>query len=162
MPIYMRYTRGDGLRVRGGVTAKGYEGWIELQSMQINQTRGPVNGSTKAASVPPPSSVTITKEQDGASNELYGELVRRGVGTAQIDFTKLEKGKPAAHMTLMLEGVTISTYSTSGAGGDGTKAPTESLVLEFPKVSYHVHGAAAPVVPNRSQWGGMWDMGRGA
>lgn len=160
MPIYMRYTRGNGLRVRGGVTAKGYEGWIELESAQLEQTRPSGHGASKEGTARSPLSLLITKGQDCASNDLYGETLRGSSARVQIDFVKAEKGKLVAYMTLELEAVVITSYSTNGAGAAGAKAPMESLVLNFNQVVYSLHGAPAPVAPDRNMWD-MWGNSRG-
>ena len=71
MPIYMGiFDKPNVLdkNFRGGVKAKGYEGWIELQSAQIGVNRHITSqtgrGSNREASRPAVQEIVITKSQD--------------------------------------------------------------------------------------------------
>lgn len=129
MPIYLKYGS-----INGGVTAEGYDKWIEVHSFQWGVGRGissPVgNSEDREASAPSISEVTITKELDTASIKLVTEALH-GLGEkATIDFTRTDKNKLTKYLTVELTNTMISGYSVS-SGGD---RPTESLSLNFTKV----------------------------
>ena len=82
MPIYMGIF--EKLHVldrkfRGEVKAKGYEGWIELQSAQLgtnrNITTSTGRGTNREASAPATQEIVITKLQDSVSTALYREAL---------------------------------------------------------------------------------------
>ena len=64
---------------RGGMKAKGFEGWIELQSAQIGVNRHITNqtgrGSNREASRPAVQEIVITKSQDDTSTALFREFL---------------------------------------------------------------------------------------
>src|SRR5437868_7124950 len=136
MPIYMKI---DG--VDGSVTATGHEKWIELQSCQLGTNRHVTNatgrGVNREASVPSVSEIVVTKDLDCASTNLF-RLSLWGEGKkVKIDFCKTDKDKFEAYLQLELDNVLISNYTVSGHGGTGHSRPTESLGLNFTKITYN-------------------------
>lgn len=130
MPIYMNYAD-----VKGEVTAKGHENWIELGSFQWGVGRGistPTgSGGDRNTSAPSVSEVVVTKQFDGASVGLFQDLLTPGTSRkVQIDFVRTDKDQLTVYLSLELDEVMLSGYSVS-SGGD---RPSESLSLNFTKV----------------------------
>jgi type VI protein secretion system component Hcp len=144
MPIYMQFTRGDGVVIKGGVTEPGYEGWIELQSVQLGISRHVTNptgrGVNRDASAPAVQEIVITKEQDSASEDLFRQSLW-GVGAkVEIDFVKHQGDKPSTTMSITLENTLVDNFSVSGHGGDAHAKPMESLTLNFQTITYSTEG----------------------
>ena len=74
MSIYLKF---DG--ANGGVTAEGYEGWIELESLTFGVGRAismePGHVSDREASRPSISEVNVVKAMDNATSTLFQESV---------------------------------------------------------------------------------------
>jgi type VI secretion system secreted protein Hcp len=142
MPIYMGiFTKGNVLdkRFRGDVTARGYEGWIELQSAQLGQMRrvGAVGTTNQPAQ--PVQEIVITKLQDSASNALFREAIDGREGRlVVIHFVKGEE----TSMRIVLQGVMIGSFGLSGPGADGPRGPTESFSLNFTKITFDASSAS--------------------
>ena len=137
MPIYMDF---DG--VKGDVTAKGHEKWIEIHSFQWGVGRAistPVGSSAnREASSPSVSEITITKVLETSSPGLLGSALHGAAGkTVKIDFLKTEKGQLEVFLKYVLSDTMISGFSVS-SGGD---RPSESLSLNFTKIEVTSTGA---------------------
>jgi len=129
--IFMKYDS-----IAGDVTAKGYVGDTQLTSVQWGVGRGigsPASGADREASAPSVSEVTITKNLDSASASLFREALGGTPSDVEIDFAS---GKLQTYLKMDLSNVLISGYSMS-SGGD---RPTESLSLNFTKISFNVVG----------------------
>jgi type VI secretion system secreted protein Hcp len=134
MAIYMKFGG-----IQGDVTAAGHTNWIELNSLQWGVGRGvssPTGGiADRESSAPNVSEVTVTKDNDTASDGLLTEAFTGDGGgngaSVQIDFTRTQAGQLVVFQTITLTNVIISGYSTS-SGGD---RPTESLSLNFTKIA---------------------------
>ncbi|HLA95447.1 MAG TPA: type VI secretion system tube protein Hcp [Pyrinomonadaceae bacterium] len=133
MPIYMKY---EG--IEGPVTGK-YKGWIELGSSQLGNHR------SGTASV---SEVVVTKSQDSSSSRLFEESLRGTGKKVSIDFVK---GNEAPYMGLELEDTVISSYSISGSSG--SDKPTESLSLNYAKITY----SSKPKASSKEAKDPSWD-----
>lgn len=130
MPIYMKYGA-----ISGGVTARGYRSWIELESAQYGSSGGSRGfGSYGASNV---SDIVVTKRSDVASNALYRECIQGNAVTAFIDFVK----GGSVYLRLKLHEAMISSFSYSGYGND----VVESLTINFAKVEF----VPTPGVPAR-------------
>jgi type VI secretion system secreted protein Hcp len=130
MAIFMKY---GGLE--GEVTAKGYEKWIEVHSLQWGVGRGVSvgvgGGSKREATAPHVSEITITKSMDVASPLLLKESIGGKAQEVKIDITQTDNnGKHVAFQKYVLSDTLTSGYSIS-SGGD---RPHESLSLNFGKV----------------------------
>jgi type VI secretion system secreted protein Hcp len=134
MAIYMKYEGID-----GSVTAKGHEKWIELESAQFGVhrcIRNPTGrGTNREASVPSMSELKVTKYQDCAATFLVKAGLWGEGKKVTIDFVKTDEGKFETYLQLELENTLISNYSASGVGGDNHNRPTESLSLNFTKIT---------------------------
>lgn len=130
MAIYMKYGALD-----GEVSAKGYEKWIELGSLQWGVGRGissPSSGgaSKREASAPSISEVTVTKTLDAFSPLALKAAVGGEGVTVKIDLTRTDNsGTHVAYQKYILTDTMISGYSIS-SGGD---RPSESMSLNFTK-----------------------------
>lgn len=159
MPIYMKY---DG--IDGAVTAAGFEKWIELDSCQLGVNRAISSGArgNRESSTPSFSDISITKPQDAASTGLFTASLYGEGKKVNIAFTKTSTdGKTQQkYLELTLENTLISSYSTSGMGGDASQQPMESLSLNFTKIEWkHTetdakNKAAKPAVAS-------WDLASG-
>jgi type VI secretion system secreted protein Hcp len=117
---------------------EGFTDYFEVGSFQfgvgraISSARGT---STREGNIVSVSEITLTKVSDKVSiklfeDALHGELDRK----VEIAFLRTGKGnKPAAYITMKLEGCGISGFSMS-SGGD---RPTESITLNFDKIEYN-------------------------
>ena len=136
MPIYMKY---DG--IDGSVTAAGHEKWIELESCQLgvhrNITSPTGRGSNREAAIPSMSEIVVTKYQDCASSNLFRASLWGEGKKVKIDFCKTDKDKFEAFLQLELENTMVSSYSSSGHGGDSNSRPMESLSLNFTKITFN-------------------------
>jgi type VI secretion system secreted protein Hcp len=130
MAIYMKYGA-----LNGEVTAKGYEKWIELQSLQWGVGRGisaPSAGglSKREASAPSISEITVSKTFDAFSPLALKEAVGGKGAVVKIDITRTdESGAHIAFQKYILSETMMSGYSIS-SGGD---RPSESISLNFTK-----------------------------
>jgi type VI secretion system secreted protein Hcp len=128
MAIYMKY--GD---IKGAVTTKGFEDWIELGSCQLGAGRGigSARGSdtNREASEPSISEITVTKEWDPvSSSELFEESVAGKMNNkVEITFTTTNNNKQDTFLVVNLKNTGVSGYSMS-SGGD---KPSESISLNF-------------------------------
>src|SRR5437764_304354 len=135
MAIYMNY---DG--IPGDVTSAGHEQWIELSSFQWGVGRGIGDPSGSSAdregSTPSVSEIVVTKTTDSASTNIMRAslgLPPAGEGKlVKIHITKTNTDNPENILELELENTLVSGWSMS-SGGD---RPTESLSLNFTKVTY--------------------------
>jgi type VI secretion system secreted protein Hcp len=129
MAIYVKYGA-----LEGEVTAKGYEKWIEVQSLQWGVGRGismgSGGGSKREASAPSVSEITMTKTMDVADPLLLKEAVGGKAVDVKIDLTQTDnKGTHIAYQKYILSGSLISGYSVS-SGGD---RPSASFSVNFSK-----------------------------
>lgn len=131
MPIYLNYKEGA---VKGDVTESNHKNWIELSSFQWGVGRGissPTGASAdRESSAPSVSEIVVTKAQDVSSVGLLTEALQGDGAKAQIDFCRTNKDQMEVYLTIELENVMISGFSTS-SGGD---RPTESVSLNFTKI----------------------------
>lgn len=130
MAIYMKFGPID-----GAVTTKGFEKWIELNSLQLGVGRAvgtAARGATsREGSEPSISEVVVTKVLDAASNKLFADAVG-GVfdSTVTIKLTTTTKDSVETFLKYELSNVGLSGYSIT-SGGD---KPQESLSLNFTKI----------------------------
>jgi type VI secretion system secreted protein Hcp len=159
MPIYMSY---EG--IKGAVTAEGHKEWIELESCQVGVHRNVTNatgrGTNREAGAPSVSEIVLTKTQDCASADLFKAAVIGDGKKVKIDFVKTDKDKFETYLTIELENVMVSSFSTSGHGGEGHSRPMESLSLNFTKIVYTNNQTDAKNKNAAKQMAG-WDAAAG-
>ena len=148
MPIYMGIFEKPHVldrKFRGGVKAKGYEGWIQLQSAQLgtnrNITTSTGRGTNREASAPAIQEVVITKLQDSVSTALYRETLD---GEGKLIVIAFVKEDGTSYTTIVLQNTLISSYSVSGHGGVTDSRLTESLSINFTKITFEM----SPTSPN--------------
>ncbi len=137
MAIYMKFGA-----IKGAVTTKGFEDWIELESFQWGVGRG-IGSAARGAknresSEPSISEVVVTKKMDIASNALFQDAVGGDLSaTVTLKFTTTTKDTVETFLKYELSQTGLSGYSLS-SGGD---APSEVVVAEFHKGYDHLHRA---------------------
>ena len=140
MPIYMGIFEKPNVldkNFKGDVKAKGYEGWIELQSAQLGMNRSTPNptgrGSGREGSAPTVQEIVVTKYQDSVSTALFREALS---GSGKLFVIAFVKEDGTAYLKIVLQNTLITSYSVSGHGGDSHDKPMESLSLNFTKITY--------------------------
>jgi len=129
MAIYMKI---DG--IDGSVTAKGFEKWIELNSLQLGVGRAISmsvgNAANRASGKPSISEITVTKSMEDSSAGLLTEALSGAKGK-KVVIKVVESGTTLKeYVSYELEDTLVSAYSVSTGGG----APSESLSLSFTKI----------------------------
>ena len=141
---FTAYIQIDG--IKGESTAKGYEGWIEVGSVQwgVGRAISSPAGGNREASAPSISEITLTKTLDSTSPALF---LRAVSGIFNIATVKLHLVTPSGSTNtntvfykLTLSDVLVSSQSNSASAGDDR--PQESISLNFSKieVEYLVDG----------------------
>ncbi len=120
--------------VKGSATEKNHKDWIKCDSLQFGVGRAISShvggGANREASQPSVSEITITKNLDSASIELFGWSVAKfDAKTIKIDL--VSAGREDPFMQLELTNAVISGYSLS-APGEGQ--PAESISFNFTKI----------------------------
>jgi len=141
--------------IDGDVSAAGHEKWIDLSSCQLGTNRAVTtpHGSSadREASAPSVSEIIVTKVIDAASTNLFRASLFGEGKKVKIDFCKTDKDKVEPYLQLELENTLVSSYSVS-SGGD---RPTESMSLNFTKITYNNIGMGAANEtgqPDRAEW----------
>ena len=131
MAIYVQFGNND---IKGNVSAKGHESWIECNSFQFGVGRSiPMyvgKQTEREASHPSISEVTLTKNMDDSSPYLFQEAVRGEGKQVTIHVTKTGAKQLESIVEYILTAAMISSYSVS-SGGD---VPSESLSLAYTKI----------------------------
>jgi type VI secretion system secreted protein Hcp len=139
MALYMNY---NAKKIKGDVTAKGYEDWIDLSSMQFGVGRGigmaVGSMSNREVSLPSISEITVSKQLDPASALLFKDSLAGSEGVS-VEIAIVRTGAKEIEEVgrYHLENVLISSFSIS-SGGD---RPTESLSLSFAKITVDLKGS---------------------
>ena len=154
MPIYMKYEAID-----GSVTAEGHQKWIELESCQLGVHRNITNatgrGINREAAAPSVSEIVVTKAQDCSSTSLFKASLWGEGKKVKIDFCKTDQNKFEVFLQLELENTLVSSFNTSGHGGDGHARPMESMSLNFSKITFntiHMDDKNKTGKPDRASW----------
>jgi type VI secretion system secreted protein Hcp len=132
MAIYMQYGAKD--EIKGKVTAKGHENWIELNSLQFGCGRAipmMVGAQTeREASAPNLSEITVSKIMEDSSPYLFQESLTGEGKTVTIHITKTGANQLENIVEYIFTAAMISGYSIS-SGGD---APSESISISYTKI----------------------------
>lgn len=128
MAIYMDYQD-----IKGSSTTDGYKDLILLDSFSFGVSRNITTAATsRQASEPSLTGITVTKPMDASSPKLFDESVASGIqNTVKIHFTTTAANKVTEFLLYTLTNVGVSHYSVS-AGADSI--PVETLVLNFTKL----------------------------
>jgi len=147
MSIYVNI---DG--IKGKVTAKGHEEWIDASSLQwgVGRAISSAVGTSadREASKPSISEVSITKLMDESSPMIFTEACVGKGKKVLIDLCTVGSDQIDTYMSYELEECMISGYSVS-TGGD---RPSESISLSFTKMTmkftpYDKNGKPASPLP---------------
>ena len=123
--------------LEGDVTVKGYEKWIQVDSVQfgVGRSISSPTGGTRDASAPSVSEVTLTKPMDKSHPGLFSRAVGAAGGssgeTAQLYFVRTGNNGLETYYKIDLSEALVSGFSVS-SGGD---LPFESLSLNFTKIT---------------------------
>ncbi|ELR67270.1 Putative protein ImpD [Photobacterium marinum] len=146
--IYMRV---DGLDVKGGATIEELqteqgkkEGWFAIKSYSWGGVRNVAmdigNGNNADSGMVALSEVNVSKEVDGASEDLLSFLFNPGKEgrTVEIAFTKPSSDGQGAdvYFQVMLKNARLVSYNVSGSDGS---QPYESLSLSYVDISQKHH-----------------------
>lgn len=134
MAIYMNYNNKG---IKGNVTAKGYEDWIEIDSFNFGVGRSITMEagamSNREASRPSLSEVSFTKMMDSASGGLFKDSVTGSEGyTVLIHIVQTGADSVQKYAVYELSECIVSSYSVGAAAGG---APTETISLSFARVT---------------------------
>lgn len=140
MAIYMNF---NNKKIKGNVTATGYEDWIEISSFQLGCGRGISmevgNMANREATRPSLSEITLSKMLDNASSGLFKESLTGVEGvTVQIHIVQTGAKQVEKFAAYELSDVLISSYSIGAGGG---AAPVETLSLSYSKIVADLQGA---------------------
>jgi type VI secretion system secreted protein Hcp len=133
MAIFMNF---DDKKVKGNVTADGYDDWIEVTSLQFGVGRGVSmeagNMSNREATRPSISEMTFSKQMDASSSGLFAQSVAGDSGV-KVVFHVCQTGakKVEKYAEFELEDCIVSSYSMSASESG---APYESISLSFSKI----------------------------
>ncbi|MCG7496185.1 type VI secretion system tube protein Hcp [Vibrio sp. Of7-15] len=133
--IYMRI---DGVQVTGGATIEGIpgEGWFALNSYSWGAVRSVAmdigNGTNADSGMVAMSEVNLTKEVDGASEDLLSFLFSPGPEGKDVEvvFTKPSTSGEGAdiYFQVKLQKARLVSYNVSGSDGS---QPFESIALSY-------------------------------
>ena len=131
MAVYVKYGK-----IEGDATQDNHDKWIPVHSVQFGCGRAistPVGAAKgREASEPSISEITITKELDGSSHELFKASTEGKAGEElTVDFCATASGGQA-YLTFVCTEALISGYSLS-SGGD---KPSESISFNFTKIEF--------------------------
>lgn len=124
--------------INGESTVAGHDKWITISSIQFGVGRGISSvggGGDRETSNPSFSEVTLSKSMDVASTELFMQATcGKSLGKAEIHFLQTggADAKGQVYLKIELEETIVSSYSVSSGG----ERPSESLSLNFTKISY--------------------------
>ena len=140
MAIYMNF---NNKKIKGNVTAAGYEDWIELDSFSLGSGRGITmevgNMANREATRPSISEVALTKMMDNASVALFKESLTGVEGVVvQIHIVQTGAKQVEKYAAYELPAVLISSYSVNASGGS---APHETLSMSYAKLIADLQGA---------------------
>ncbi|WP_087024139.1 Hcp family type VI secretion system effector [Thaumasiovibrio subtropicus] len=137
--IFMRI---DGVDVKGGATITGLEGsgWFALASYSWGGNRNVAmdigNANNADSGMVSVNEITITKQVDGASEDLLSFLFNPGKEgkTVEIAFTKPESAGQGAivYFQIKLSNSRLVSYNVTGT--DGVQ-PTETVSLAYVEIS---------------------------
>ena len=128
MAIYMKVPF-----TQGSVTAKGYKGWINIQSMQLEADRSLAFGGNvprEKRGVPKFSPITIVKAIDEASPGLVREALMGSGGSVEIAVVEPTTDAPREYVRYTLTGALLTSYLVSSASSAGER-PVETFTLTY-------------------------------
>ncbi len=151
MAIYMKV---DG--IDGHVTTKGYEKWIELNSLHFSVNRKlstkPGNVYDRESTKPVFTEVMVDKSMDKTTPKLFEQAcVGKAISKVEIHICQTGTDKISPYMQYTLHDVLMSHYQVLGEDKCEGAAPTESASLNFDKIEMKYtpfdakHNAGSPI-----------------
>lgn len=131
MPIFMQWAGGN---IKGDVTADGYEGWIELNSVNWGKARSVSNSRSRGDAAPPLREIVVTKASDSSSFYLRRESLQGQPVTVEIDLLKPDDNL-TIYLKITMDHVLISNYTVSDA--------VEAISLNFDHISWSTTATTA-------------------
>lgn len=133
MAIYVNF---NGKKIKGNVTAKGFEDCFEVDSFSFGVGRGismeAGNIANREATRPSISEITLSKAMDASSGGLFKESVTGVEGVeVVIDIVQTGAKEVQKYAQYKLTDCLISSYSVNASSGG---APYESISLSFSKI----------------------------
>ena len=134
MAIYMKI---DG--IDGHVTAKGYEKWIEVDSLNFGVSRNistvPGNVTDRESTKPKVSEIIVSKQMCKASPNLFSEAcVGKSKPNVKIHVCQTGGDSVSPYMEYTLSNVLLSNYQVNGIERAEKVPPTENVNLNFDKI----------------------------
>ena len=122
--------------IKGDSTIKNHENWININSFQLGVGRAITSsggGKDRDTSSPSFSEVTLTKQTDIASSDLFMQAVcGKSLGKAEIHFVQTDgDAADQVYLKYELDEAIISNYSLSSSG----ERPQESFSINFTKIT---------------------------
>jgi type VI secretion system secreted protein Hcp len=120
--------------IKGESKQAGHEEEVVILSLSWGLSRpAALTGNSRQTGVASFSDVTIMKETDAASNDLFvGCAKATAMDEIVITFVKDAGDDQVDYLTYTLSNCLISSYQVSGSSGGGT--PTESISISFTKI----------------------------
>jgi type VI secretion system secreted protein Hcp len=143
--IYMKFPGID-----GEVTAEGHTREIEINSLNFGVGRSITAGTTREASAPSFSEISVTKIMDIASTKLLMASVAGKSLTEDvvISMVRVDRDKLFTYCKITLSSLLVSSYAAS-SGGD---RPLESLSLNFAKIKVEYFDPDVLTQPTPFSW----------
>jgi len=149
MPIYMQIQGID-----GDVTAKGYEKWIALDSVNFGVTRDiktrTGNTHDREATLPTVGEMAVGMEMNKTSPNLFTETCVGKAKSVKINICQTsDQAKPYLEYTL--SNVLFSNYQVSASTTAEKSTPKETVNLNFDKIEMKYtpydekHNAGSPI-----------------
>jgi len=147
--------------IKGECTIKGFEGQINAESLQFGVGRGvssPSGGAGKReVSEPSMSELVLTRTADLASAELFFQSCGgQTLELATISILQVESGEPKAFLIIELTDPLVTSYNASSGGEN----PTESISLNYTKISYAFNSFDGKKVTSGTPK--KWDLAKNA
>jgi type VI secretion system secreted protein Hcp len=131
MPIYMKIPTID-----GESQSEQFRDFFEVYSFSwgVSQSGTQAHGGGGGAGKVSVSDISFLKSTGKASPKLFLACCQgKHFPSSAVVVTRVVEGREEVYMEYKLENVLISSYQTSGDGGS---VPTESLSLNFTKITY--------------------------
>lgn len=132
MAIYFLFGKKD--EIKGNVTSKGFENWVEADTFQVGAARSvPMmvgKASQREASNPSLSEATFSKILDPSSPYLFQESLVGEGKPLEVHVTKTGADNIETLVKYTFEAAMISGYSISSSGD----VPVESVSFAYTKV----------------------------
>ncbi len=133
-------------KVKGNVTAKGFEGQINILSAHFAVSRNismeTGNLSNRESAKPQLSEIALTKKADNSVAAIFKEVLTGSAGQeATLTFVRTGTDTVQEFMSYKLYDVLVSSYSISAAGDE---EPIENITLSYSRieVAYKDHDAS--------------------